>query len=223
MDNLEKNLIGLKIGLVLTLMLLSCSTMKLEEYLSPKGIEYEESSQVPGLFLIAKPMMSTTDLEQHFGVNLVKNNILAIYITAWNRNPNKSYIIYEETIKILQDQSDDKSFHPEAGDESMGKMATALASPAIFFPELFFPLLVFAPIGVQQHSDAQIIKDNFETNKFRSTTLEPGEREDGFVYFNWSSLKNYSNVDLCLGIIEAKSSDSYNTCMKVSIKGEDND
>ena len=197
--------------------------MKLEKYQSPKSLEYEESLLTPGLFLTAKPMMNKTDLTKHFGVNLLKNNILALYITAWNRNPKKVYIIYEETIRILQDPSDDKSFHPEAGDKNMGKMATALTTPVIFVPELFFPLLVFAPISVQQHSDAEIIKDNFEAKKFRSTTLEPEEREDGFVYFNWKNIKNYSNVDLCLGVIEAKSSNSINICVKVSIKGDDND
>ncbi len=92
--------------------------MKLEKYQDPKNPEYEESSRAPGLFLHAKPMMNKTDFMKHFGVNLLKNGILAVYISAWNKNPNKSYIIYEESIRILESASDETNFHPETKDSS---------------------------------------------------------------------------------------------------------
>ena len=196
---------------LLFLVFFSCSTMKLEKYEIYQYTKYIESSNAQGLFLFAKTMMNEADLKKYFGVNLLKNNILSVYISVWNKNPNKSYIIYEESFRIFQTTSNDKTFDPESEDEKLGEFEAVVSSPAII-PNL----ITF--INAQQYSDAEIIKDNFEEKKFRTTTLEPYEKKSGFVYFNWNDIKDYNKIDLCFKTIEAITSNYSESCFNVSLQ-----
>ena len=190
--------------------------MKLEKYEIYQNTNYIESSNAQGLFLFAKPMMNKADLKKYFGIDLLKNNIIPVYISVWNKNPNISYIIYEESFRILQTTSKDKTFQPESGDETMGDLA--YAGSMFSLSTVLFPAIILIPISEQQYSDAEIIKDNFEEKKFRTTTLEPYEKKSGFVYFNLKDIKDYNKIDLCLKNIEAITSNYFESCFNVSLQ-----
>jgi hypothetical protein len=82
----------------------------------------------------------------------------------------------------------------------------------------FLPFIILMPISEQKYSDAEIIKDNFEQKRFRTTTLEPFEKKSGFVYFNWNDLKIFNKIDLCFKNIEAVTSNYFDSCVKVSLQ-----
>ena len=203
---------------LLFLVFFSCSTMKLEKYEIYQNTNYIESSNAQGLFLFAKPMMNKADLKKYFGVDLLKNNILPVYISVWNKNPNISYIIYEESFRILQATSKDKTFQPESEDEKLGEFSEVALYPVYIIPELIVPLAPIASFSSQQYSDAEIIKDNFEEKKFRTTTLEPYEKKSGFVYFNLKDIKNYNKIDMCFKNIEAITSNYSESCFDVPLQ-----
>lgn len=201
---------------------ISCSTMHLDKYQEPDFPVYEESSETPGLMMFATPMLDDNASKKCFGVKLLENNILAIYLSVKNRNSDHSYLIRAESIRLTESDSSHAIDRPEKGDKDAARGAAAgLAVGTILVSPLL--LSVFLPVLAQQLSDASIVEENFETSKFRTNTLEFGEKANGFVYFAWDGVKEYSNVNLCLELSEGASNEKHQPCINVSLRRENNE
>ena len=214
-----------------------CSTMTVDTFQEPKETIYKENFEAPGVMVYIKPMLNDAETEKLFGVNLIKKNILAMYVSVWNTSPDKNFIITEESFKVTQIESYSAVNRPEKGSQSLGHaalgasfatdlvaqgVATAATYSAAAVP--FAMAALPAALAIQlyasnQYSDASVIKENFEIKKFRATTLEPGEKESGYLYYNWDDLKGYEEVNLCLSLQDPKSDEIHLPCFYVSLGG----
>ena len=241
----QKSQIYGRVTILMGLIILSCSTMSIDTYHGPQNPIYKESPQAPGFMVYIKPFLNDTETKKYFGVNLLKSNILALYVSASNTNPSKNYILTEDSIKITQNIAEGKINHPEKGSEQAAKIATGIevgtwassvgiaatafsvSYPAWVASGVFIavPISEYAiPFYVgKQLSDASVIKEHFETQKFRATTLETGEDSSGFIYFNWNDLKKYNEVSLCFIITDSVSNEMYYPCFDVPLQKSEND
>jgi hypothetical protein len=219
--------------------------MQLKTFNEPEQSKYQSSPHVPDLLVYSKPMLNDSETAKYFGVNLLRKNILAIYVSVWNNNQIKSFLISEDSIKLTQIKVDRAVNRPEKASEdaanvamgvdiatypaTLGMLAAAsrgvtIAEWAASGVDVIYIATIAIPIFASQlQSNASVIKENFEVNKFKSTTLEPGEKESGFIYFNWDELKGYDEVNLCLYLKESMSMNIYQPCYNVSFgskKGE---
>ena len=233
------------IPFLLTFIVLAGCTMKLKAFNEPEQSKYQSSPHVPDLLVYTKPMLDDSEAVRYFGVNLLRKNILAIYVSVWNNNQINNFIISEDSIKITQIKADSTVKRPEKASEDAANTAIGVhiathaaavgvlaSGPAVTYPTWIASGVIvavpIAEIGIpifasQLQSNASVIKENFEVNKFKSTTLEPGEKESGFIYFNWDELKGYDEVNLCLYLKESMSMNIYQPCFNVSLgskKGE---
>jgi len=236
MRSLFKNILIGNVSFFFILIFISCTTMSLDTFHEPKKPTYKEKSEAPGLMMYIKPMLNDAETKKYFGVKLLNKNILAVYISAWNANPSKNYIFTEDSIKVTQILNIGEINQPEKGSEDAASIAagvgvgtvsaSAMVAAATFPAFIASGALLAIPIaqyGIplyisKKSSNASVIRENFESQRFRATTLEPGERECGFLYFNWDNLKEYNEVSLCFLMTGAVSNEMYNPCFDVPLQ-----
>ena len=168
------------VSLFLILSIFGCSTMELKTFHDPEMSFYKELSQIPGLQVYIEPMLNDSETKKYFGTDLIKKNILAVYISMWNTKSSKSFLILEDSIKITQLGKAGINNRPEKDSEieaytAMGAeittdvagmvlVATALS---VSYPtSLLSGFLVVAPIAdvalplfvSKKFSDASVIK-----------------------------------------------------------------
>ena len=199
MHNFSRTLLIVHMVLCSVLILSNCSTVSIDKYQDLQKPIYKESTQAPGLLMHIKPMLNGAEVKEYFGVNLIKKDILAVYISASNTNPSKNYILTEDSIKITQEMAGGANTRPEKESNDAATIASgigigALAGSAgiaatglsLSYPAwvasgvtVAVPIAEYAiPVFVSsQLSNASVIKENFESQKFRATTLEIGEKK----------------------------------------------
>ena len=100
-----------------------------------------------------------------------------------------------------------------------GAAGAAISTSAGVAALIAYPISLGAPFFVSKiDSDASIRKENFESKKFRATTLEYNEKKDGFLYFNWNELKNLNEVSICFILKDSISEFANYPCYKISLK-----
>lgn len=217
------------------MILLSCSTarVKFKTFPEQKETLYKDSSQITGLKVFHKPVLSGSEAKTYFGTNLIEKNILAMYVSVFNESTNKSFIMSEDSLKLLQLENVRAKNSPEKASDNaeiiglgagLSAQAATTAMVAATIPaatglSILFPIAQL-PIAIAEakRSLEIVINDNFETQRFKVTTLEPGEKESGFIYFDWNKLKGHEGVIFCFNLQEAISNDIFQHCSYVSLQ-----
>ena len=192
------------------LALISCSTMNLERYPEASPMLFGNATSTNGLSVVVQPLLDSKKSKQYFGVDLIENGILAVHMTIRNNSPGTSYLIPADSVRIAERTDADPVDNPETGNQRSGEVI-AVAGAALISP-------VLLAVAAQQLSDASIIKENFEANRFRTTTVDPGETVGGFLYFNWKILKPIDTPRLCLQAINTIEDRSFPYCLNFSVK-----
>lgn len=189
----------------------ACSTMVLQKYPAPNMNKFEAGKEVEGVSAFAQAILDEKEGEQYFGVNLIEKEILAIYLSVKNQHSSTTFILPAESVHITEIEKDPPSVMDPGRDSKKAGEALSWAGAA-----LLGPLLLAA--GVQQLSDSTIIKENFEANRFQSTTLEPGEEASGFLYFQWKEFKNRDKANLCFDLVNPMRAQLSSFCLSVDVK-----
>ena len=207
----NNNLIAQRILLISALFgLISCSTMNLKQYPEASPMLFQNTQSNNGISVAAQPLSGENESKEYFGVDLIDNGILAVHMTIRNDNTNNSYMIPADSVQITQRSGIDKINNPESGDQQAGEVLGVAGAV------LISPLLL--AVAIQQLSDASIIEENFEANKLRTTTIDPGEKVAGFSYFVWDKVKTIDTPHLCLNVINPIEDVSFPYCLDLYIK-----
>lgn len=193
--------------------LVDCSTMELKKYPEPSMDSFKNSKSLNGVSVIAQPLLDGEKCEEYFGVNLMKRNILAVFLSVKNDNENVSYTIPDKSIYISNIETKALINNPEKGDEDAGEGA-AIAGLLLLSPLLF-------AVSDQQISDASIIKENFEVKRFRTKTIDPGQSTSGFSYYSWAELKKLDKANICIELIDSIADKSFTTCQVINLRREE--
>ena len=165
--------------LIVTLITLNgCATMEIPAYVSQSTNNYPEHDVKDGLVVAVHPLTDKKEMKKYFGFDLIKANILAIFIKAENQTADQSFLITKDKVIVGQAQANMKN---DVVSEAPGETGIIAGSGAlIILPIAALPLLM---VGGKMKSDATAIKHNFAIKEFRSHTVSPGESKEGFIYF----------------------------------------
>ncbi len=167
--------------------------MTLNEYKEAPDVKHLESKTIEGISTFVKPITDAEDSQKYFGLNLLEKGIIPIYLSIKNSNQNKFYTINSNSIIIGNTEQIDQSVNPAQDKRRESeKLASAGAIGGMFF------LLPAAALA----SESSVIKENLDSKRFRSQTIEPGEKASGFCYFKLDELKTSEQLGLYIELKE---------------------
>jgi len=163
----------------LTLLAAGCTTMELPRYQPQPGeaVGNEVKADQEGLAIAIEPFTDADKCSRFFGVNLLEQRILAVYVVAENRGSGSSYLISRDRAALAPGRLAEGTIATGRRIGSTGGGEGVAMTGAL----LISPLLQFT--GFKMISDAQVIKHNMEVQALDTTTLSPGRRAHGFLYF----------------------------------------
>ena len=125
-----------------------------------------------GLALAVQPLRTEAERERYFGVDLVDEGVLPVFVLAENRSSTSSFLLSPENFRLGNAKS------PPSGEGGPGRdpIGLHIAAAATLSPVL---IVAYSTLESKGHQ----INQTFELNKLRDTTLSPGETVSGFVYF----------------------------------------
>ena len=129
-------------------------------------------------------MIDRAEVKKTFNVDLLDGNILPILVVAENRNSSASFIIVREKIFVFDattgttDATARKNV--TAGKYATGQVLMALGGVATVM------------MGAKMSSDATVIEYGIADKMFYSRTIEPGQKAQGFLYFQLPKDFSYS-------------------------------
>lgn len=188
----------------------ACSTMTIKQYPEPPNSLFENAKTIEGVTAVAQPLLNQEDLKNYFGVNLLEKGILPIYLVVKNDNPHDSFILTTESVQI-QLEGNKNSIEDPAREKQEAGEAIGLAGAILVSPLLL-------SVAIQQLSSASIIEENFESKKFRTKTIDPGQQVSGFLYFRWDDLKIAEKVRICFQLVDPLADKSFPFCLKIILR-----
>jgi hypothetical protein len=180
-----KNKILKKAIAALAIPSLAMGCVSVKKVQTDKPDAYAQHAEKNGLVVAVKPFTDEKEVHDTFKMNLLSKGLLPILVVAENHNPSASFLIAKEDVYVLNEL--------EGGtNNSRGKNVTAnLESGATAVGTLGALATAVSPvgglgivmIGAVMASNGAIIQNNLEDNLLASHTLAPGEKQQGFVYF----------------------------------------
>jgi len=136
----------------------------------------EHHIEQAGLVVGVHAITDKAEADQVFNANLLNKGILPILLVAENRNASDSFIITKEKVYVVDEQT-------LANAKSQRKDVTSGQVAAGTVMTLVGPLFV----GLKMLSDATVIQHNLADKEFYSRTLAPGQKAQGFIYFQFTN------------------------------------
>jgi len=176
---------------VVTLILGSgCSTMKVPPLNSGKADSYTPHQLKNGVVVGIHPMTDKREVEDMFKVNLLDKGLLPILVVVENQSLDASFIVAQNKLAVLNaatgtsSPSQRKKVTTNAGEAMQASGAIMVSLGGFVLPLLLIGLPIECT-GMQHASDASVIEFNLGDKEFYSRTLGPGEKAQGFVYFQY--------------------------------------
>jgi len=191
--------------------------MELKKYPEPSNDIFKSSKTIKGISAVAFPLLDESKNEEYFGVELLDKGILAVYISIMNNNPNTSFLLSADSVRIAHkkpgnmEKLNPSSIEKEIGDAATGSGALFLGTGALVVAA---PLII---LGAVESSDASIIKENFDLNKLQTKTIDPGERASGFSYFKWVDYEEITEASICFELNEPIKNVSFFYCLNIDL------
>jgi hypothetical protein len=162
---------------VLAQFLAGCATMKVTEFHAQPVATYAVKAEQKGLSIAAHPMTAREEIKKAFRKDLREKGLLPILIIAENHNSSASFILAKEKVFVKNVETDTNELgrRGKVASSTAGE-ATALAGAAVTSPAMVI-------IGLKLASDAQVVEHNLSDKEFYSRTLGPGQKAQGFIYF----------------------------------------
>lgn len=189
LNNIANLVVGLFSGALLVLGS-GCSTMKVAPLTTGKAESYTPHEQKSGVVVGIHPMTDKRDIEDMFKVNLLDKGLVPILVVVENQNPDASFIVTQNKVVVLNaatgvsSPSQRKKVTSNAGEAMQASGAIMVSLGGFVLPLLLIGLPIECT-GMQHASDASVIEFNLGDKEFYSRTLGPGEKAQGFVYFQY--------------------------------------
>lgn len=162
--------------LALVMVFSGCATMHLPEHEAQSFDHYKHAQVKSDLAVAIKPLTDKKDIKEYFGTNLLSMNVLPIFIAAENRGSASSFILSKDGFSLGSAASAHNNLgQAGSGRESAGQSVAVVGAVLISLPMLF--------VGLKMLSDSTVIQHNLKVKEFQTNTLSPGEKVQGFAYF----------------------------------------
>lgn len=156
-----------------------CRTMSVPKLESQQADLYAQHKEIGGLVVAVNPMTQREEIKQNFNTDLLDEGLLPILVVAENRNPSSSFIIAKEKVFVLNEDTGatnaSGSKRVAVGQATTGGVLSVVGAGGLV-----------GLIGAKLGSDAQVIQHNLRDKEFYSRTLEPGQKAQGFIYFQFT-------------------------------------
>lgn len=164
--------------LLLALLVSGCGTMKVEPLKTGSAESYGQHDEKNGLVFGVHPFTTRREVKDTFKTDLLAEGLLPILVVAENKSPGTSFVIAKNQVYVMNDTTGTTNTS-QTKDVSSGKetAGTALAVATAG------GLLSLA--GLKMASDATVIQHNIADKEFYSRTLAPGDKAEGFLYFQF--------------------------------------
>jgi len=174
-----------------SLVLAGCSTMKVAPLTTGSADSYTQHEQTNGVVVGIRPITDKREIEDMFKVNLLDKGLLPILVVVENQSASDSFIIAKDKVYVLNEAIGTNNSSQQRGKVTSGAgegMANA-GGVMVALGGFALPLAIIGmPIeftGMQKASNASVIEFNLADKEFYSWTLGPGEKAQGFVYFQF--------------------------------------
>jgi hypothetical protein len=127
-------------------------------------------------------MTDAKQIKDTFKVNLLDKGVLPVLVVVENKRPDTSITIARGKV-CLHDQAAGTSSLPERKKVTSDAGRGLAAAGAVLTACCVIPAIPLLFEGMQMNSNASIIEFNLGDEEFYTHTLGPGEKAQGFVYF----------------------------------------
>jgi hypothetical protein len=187
-----------------------CGSMKTIPPYTAGPSQHAKAVESRGLKIVADPVSDRERANTYFEVNSVKRGVAIIFLQAENQSTDATWLLNEQNIHLtLSGHAGDMNAEDQEveGDYRKGDALTVAAAPFLLFPGI--DLFVGVPLmlsGSKANSDASVVQKNFVDNEWHNQTLSPGQRSQGFIYFNVDkNLEWASSATLQLDCLDVRS------------------
>ena len=167
-----------------------CSTMKVPPLTTGSAGSYAQHEQKDGLVVGIQPMTDKREINDMFKVDLLDKGVLPVLIVAENQSASASFIMARDKISI-QNEATGTASSSQRGKvtsgtgqalETTGVIMVGLGPLSLATAVVGLPL---ASVGMQKASSASVIEFNLADKEFYSSTLGPGAKAQGFLYYQF--------------------------------------
>jgi hypothetical protein len=183
------NISGLGIGIVLLALAgTGCKSLTIPKYTGEVS-KQARMAEVQGLAIVVDPIVEKERADTYFKVDPIKREIAILYLQAENKSTNCTWLLTEENIHLVwggakQQETNACDFtNVKKSDYATANTLNYCSIPFIITLnyEISVPLLLGSMHAL---SDATIVEQNFVDKEWCNQTLSPGQKAQGFVYFN---------------------------------------
>ncbi len=163
-----------------------CGTMTIPQYTAGPS-KQARTVESQGLTIVVDPVLDSQRADTYFKVNPEDKGVGIIFLHAENQSTNATWLVNEENIHLaVSGRANDMDAQDQEveGDYREGDALTVTAMPFLLFPGIDLIALPFMLSGAKANSNASVIQKNFVDKEWLNQTLSPGQRADGFIYFN---------------------------------------
>jgi hypothetical protein len=168
-----------------SLLLAGCTTMSVTPLTTGGADSYTQHEQTNGLVIGIRPMTDKREIKGMFKVNLLDEGLLPILVVAENQSGSASFIIAKDKVYVLNEATGttNTSQQKEVASGTAGTAVGITGAVLVGAGSLAAAPLLFT--GLKMASNATVIQYNLADKEFYSRTLGPGEKAQGFVYFQF--------------------------------------
>lgn len=153
-------------------MLAGCATMIVTPFTTGSADSYKQHEQKNGVIVGIHPMTTTGEIKDMFEVNLLDEGLLPILVVVENQSTSAaSFIIAKDKVYVLN--------------KTTGIITTSQLKELSHTTETVLVILSPLVFGTNAYDNRIVIQQNLADKEFYSQTLGPGEKAQGFIYFQF--------------------------------------
>jgi hypothetical protein len=170
-----------------------CGTMKIPSYTEGPS-KHAQSREAQGLEVTADPFTDKERADKYFKCNPADRGLAIVHVRAENKSTNVTWLVNEENMHLTGLPACTETNAHDQVIRSDYSGAKALMGATLFLEIVFFPSVIpMAANTSKAFSDAAVTEKNFVDKEWRNQTLSPGEKAEGFIYFNFGKKTDWGS------------------------------
>lgn len=185
-------------SLSVILLLGGCLARTLPLYSPQAASSYPYFQVKDGIAIGVKPLTDSQESEKYFDTDLLSRGILAIFVSAENREAPGPFLLLKDRFTLQTDLREEHqvSNREQAGSGTLATTQNVMDVMAVIGYLGFYGLggIPFATISSSINEHEERVKAKFVTEELQAKTISLGEETHGFVYFRRPSGFSWSGT-----------------------------
>src|SRR5260221_11522436 len=162
-----------------------CSTMSVPELKTGRADSYLKHEEKAGLTIGTQALTDRRQIKDTFKINMLDKGLLPILLVAENQSASASFILAKDKVFVFSEANlTTNTYRAEkVTSETPGGAVAIAGASLIAATSLAGAQLLLA--GLKMASDATVIQHNLADKELYSRTLGPGQKAQGFIYFQY--------------------------------------